>query len=1792
MKTKMQEVVTVPVQRPLARAIARACNARAAGLAMVLTMGAPVAGAGPRDGVVQAGAATIRQAGAVTTVDQASQRAAINWQSFNVGRHESVNFNQPNAQAVILNRVVGNDASAIYGRINANGQVYLVNPNGILFGRGARVDVGGLVASTANISNADFMSGKLDFNQPGKPGATVRNLGEISVADGGLAALVGRGVENSGVINARLGKVALAAGEGFVLDLYGDKLVNLVVDPTALEQLRDAQGRPLSAYVDHAGTIRAEGGVVQLTVATAKSVVDSLINVSGVIRATAVDSRAGLISLRGDAGTILKVGGTLDASGQIGGRIEATAGGVQLSGHALADASGRDGGGSIAIGGDWQGRGALANAASTSVARGAVLRANATGSGNGGVVSVWSDGDTRFAGAIEARGGTVAGNGGQVEVSGKLRLGFDGDVDTAALAGRAGSLLLDPGSLVVSQGGGDATLPGAGAAGDFTINALAINRQLVRGTNVALQADQDITVQADARIDGRATAGGTPGGGLALSAGRNVTIDGYIVLDNGNFGASAGGAFTQGAASVIATGNGAVDIAGATGVSVGNLLTTGRVALASGAGAVHASQALSGGAALPLASLEVRGRDGVRLAQGALVAGATTLASLAGKVELGAPLASGGPVLLDGGAGVQAGSIVTPGAVSVTSTGGDVVLAGAIGGAPGEVGAASARAASLTVRTDGAVTLSGAALGDGGLAVGGVADGARAGSATFGGGSVFSDGRVNVATVNDISLAGAGITSGAALALDSSAGAVHTGAERIAAAGALRIAAGTTASIGPGGASGGAGGLAIQAGGGMTVDGTLDGADDGVVLASGGALTVNGDIAGGTVDATAGGRFAQGPESVISAGHIAIRGTGGIDATNLQTPGQLLLSSTGGAVSVAQAISGGGTARTAALDADGRDGVRLAQGALVAGTTTLVSAAGLVDTGGATLASDGAVTLSGQAGVTTGPIVTPAAVLLTSGAGNVILGGAVSGAPGAVDGAARASSLTIRSGGAVSVNGAALGAGGLTVGGAADGTAAASASFGPASVISQGRVAVLATGDIVAGDGGIDSDAGIEFEARNGAVRTGAGLLASDGGVVLKAGTGLTVGGNGIDQGGIQAGGDLTLEAAGGDLLSTGLLQTAGGTILARASDAHRVTLNDVITWQTGLVSSGALVVEGGQVVLAKPLGQTRTNGPADTQTPAATGYTTLAARYQPQNRPPVGRVRIVAARDVELNGLNLDGLSEGGDTSASDSNPGLEVLAGNRIVSNGLIGVNKGNIILRATGTGPLDGIYLGNSVYSRGLDLADGKTGYAVTVGGTGDVGTRSAIYLFDNTDDNAFLPGDREIAKVVIANNVKNYSDQSTLVAATNSTPHKVTVGADRLLALRTLPGPLRLGSMPAVSDVLDDLGLASILRAPDAQGNRYGGSGIGLKVQVFHTSGADRETTISEMKGPIWPNQETDETYCGDGTYAECGILQVEGNIYLPPNTETCKSTEPCFLAITSQSSVAPLSSIAGFKFLPGNEGRAAGFTNLVVGREAPSLTTELVAFEWVKREDDWQQPFPGGSLGYRLERSLVQVDAGQRVTRILFGPGTLQTKEFEASFDTNGILVGGSNETVGNSTTNSGANSNPGFASIGGFGTAPAGNAPIAIGNLAALQGQFGPLPVGAVGGVSGNNFVLPAPGALPPEVPSPVPPDGTPADTEAALAGPDTAIPSPVDQGPDDGWLAEQVADLALGRRPAADADLGRISAASGATPNVFRLRYRIARNQDASLCAPDDVATLAQRSAGDKGGRSCPSGQ
>ena len=276
-------------------------------VAAVLSLSVTVAGASPLGGQVTSGVGSIAQSGATTTIQQSSANLSLSWRSFNIARQESVNFVQPSASAIAVNRISDTNGTQILGQLSANGQVYLINPNGIVFGQGAQVNVGSMVASTLDIKDASLTNAVRTF--AGNGGGSVINNGTINAANGGYVALLGNTVANQGTINAPQGTVALGAGSATTLTFQGNSLVSMQIDQSLLNSL-----------VENGGLIKADGGQVLMGAGAKDSLLASVVNNTGVIQARTVGVHEGVIMLLGGmaAGTV-NVGGTLDASAPNGG---------------------------------------------------------------------------------------------------------------------------------------------------------------------------------------------------------------------------------------------------------------------------------------------------------------------------------------------------------------------------------------------------------------------------------------------------------------------------------------------------------------------------------------------------------------------------------------------------------------------------------------------------------------------------------------------------------------------------------------------------------------------------------------------------------------------------------------------------------------------------------------------------------------------------------------------------------------------------------------------------------------------------------------------------------------------------------------------------------------------------------------------------------------------------------------------------------------------------------------------------------------------------------------------------------------------------------------------------------------------------------------------------------------------------------------------------------------------------------------------------------------------------------
>ncbi len=399
----------------------------------------------PQGGEITAGQASIVTNGQTTSITQTSQRAIINWESFSIGQGGQVNIAQPGADAAILNRVTGNSATALAGALTANGQVYLVNPNGIVITpTGTVVAGGGFVGSTLGLGDDDFLAERLNFRGSGASTAIV-NDGVISVGNGGFAALLGGRVTNRGTIAVALGKIGMGAGESATLDLSGDGFLQV-----AVPGVTDGDA-PL---IDAGGIIA--GARVELRAASVVGAIRQAVNVPGELVVRGARQEGGAVILDGGKGAV-DITGTIDASSQVGtgGRITVEGEAITLRAQSRLLASGATGGGTVLVGGAVQGGAGLAQATSVQMAAGSLIDASATQDGEGGSVVLWSDianttTRTDFAGTIRARG-AGSGNGGFVETSGHAVDSSGGVVDAGADLGTGGLWLIDPADSVITQ---------------------------------------------------------------------------------------------------------------------------------------------------------------------------------------------------------------------------------------------------------------------------------------------------------------------------------------------------------------------------------------------------------------------------------------------------------------------------------------------------------------------------------------------------------------------------------------------------------------------------------------------------------------------------------------------------------------------------------------------------------------------------------------------------------------------------------------------------------------------------------------------------------------------------------------------------------------------------------------------------------------------------------------------------------------------------------------------------------------------------------------------------------------------------------------------------------------------------------------------------------------------------------------------------------------------------------------------------------------------------------------------
>ncbi len=642
------------------------------------------------------------------TVNQSTHRLIINWQDFSIGRGEITKFVQPSASAAVLNRVVSASPSEIYGTLQGNGNVYVINPAGILVGKEGRIDTRGFVASTLDVANESFMANaSLKFS--GDSRARVENQGTIESLDGDIY-LIGRTVENSGNIHAPNGTVGLAAGSEVLLQPAADDKISVLAGnasggkadvgvnnlgniQAAAAELKAAGGNIYALAINNGGLVRAKPVVGSDGRITLKASGGAIQN-SGTLSAQNADGSGGSITVdaghNADSPATVVSSGTISAvgegSGTVGGQVQVLGDRVGLVGNAVVDVSGDAGGGKVQIGGGYQGNNpGVRNAERTYVGPLTRIRADALTLGNGGSVVIWSDSLTAYYGSISARGGALGGDGGFAEISGKKNLAFNGAADVSAPNGISGSVLLDPQDLrVVTTGANDGLLADSqvlfgepDAVTDVTISSSAI--EALTG-NITLQASRDLFVNNALNL-----ANQTFGETVTFEAGRDLQVNAPIQTGGGSLSFSAARDLTI--ASTVATGESeALGVARSGNINLtstgGNIIlsstvTTGDASIEdanssneqaiSGTIAVSAGQSVTGSGRLITGSATLRNDTGGDNGTDSAASGNVSVTAGTAGVTGGIGLSAASAVVVGDASAQNAGDTATSGGITLSS---------------------------------------------------------------------------------------------------------------------------------------------------------------------------------------------------------------------------------------------------------------------------------------------------------------------------------------------------------------------------------------------------------------------------------------------------------------------------------------------------------------------------------------------------------------------------------------------------------------------------------------------------------------------------------------------------------------------------------------------------------------------------------------------------------------------------------------------------------------------------------------------------------------------------------------------------------------------------------------------------------------------------------------------------------------------------------------------------------------------------------------------------------------------
>ncbi|HEY0915509.1 MAG TPA: filamentous hemagglutinin N-terminal domain-containing protein, partial [Solimonas sp.] len=1190
-----------PLSSPaLRRFYGLAAGALAPGLAL----------AAPSGGAVVGGQASIGSPGAGNTVvNQTSQNAIINWQQFSVGGNEFVLFNQPSASAAVLNRVVGGLPSEILGNISANGRVFIVNPQGVMFGAGSRVDVGGLVTSTLNIRDQDFMSGRHVFAQGESAPGSIRNEGRISAGPGGFVVLAADRVENAGLISAPNGEVLLAAASKMTLTLDAEGLVGYSIDAAALSD---------RAGIENIGEIVASGGTVVLDAKVARSLMGNVINQRGRISARSVEERDGVIYLSAEGGDI-ENSGTLDASG-----------------------TGNADGGRVVVHSDQDVR----------LTETGVVRADGAGTGNGGMIRLVAEQqlETAEGSVVSATAGPAGQLGGFVELSGHGGLKIRGQVDV----GRRGQVLIDPLLLTIADGSGGSV--GSTSSGtSATVYEQTIEGLLQSGADVALIADNRITLAtlSDGTLDGR-NANGT-GGGLLLGIGtisepttNGVFVDGPpavgYTFNPGPGGSSYGGIFFQTLGNAIrvdgrlrvsagySLGNirvgdlegNDIDVSGAGDIELGDVTlsgTGGSVVISNTGGSGSSQDIVIGSLAAAGASLvDIDARNNVQIL-GNLQADAALVeisSGFDGSGQISASGISGDQVRLQSSGGdISIGGVISAngglrsgGDIDVDAAGGSVTLNGVSLDGRGQADISASNNARLLgsydlgaddgeLRVYADSVILGAALPAVGIGVTGgldiTADEVTAYGAA-GDDAINATGDVSI-TAGTVEFTGK-LTAGGEVNIDVDADVlslqdVRGSRVRLAAAG-FDITVGTISAAG----GGSAGLLDVEVSGTETSRVQVGGIDldtDGYALVSGASgidgldsasFTVGGD---GTLELRTLSSLDLG--SVFGVDGSLVGSGASVTGNVVDVGGDLTLTATG-SVDLNAAVTAGGLATIMAGDSSSLSLASLEADGIVlyGGNNTSVSAGTLTANGGFRSSGDINVDAYGSyGGVAIGSIQLngPGRVDVTGAAGVALRNGADVGAGGSLN--LRADGGVLQFGSSASSpisivgnlygtanNGArieayqdiAVSSGDATLN--ANGSGASISLFGVLGA-EDGRIEIDATGPISIAGLAAGSSIQVDATGSSGSISLGAIGLAALGDVRVAGANGVTLLGD-IDAG---VGGSIYVSASGG-ALTVGSDGAPAGSTMAFTGNLELETTNgaDVRAWQDIEVTGGDLVID------------------------------------------------------------------------------------------------------------------------------------------------------------------------------------------------------------------------------------------------------------------------------------------------------------------------------------------------------------------------------------------------------------------------------------------------------------------------------------------------------------------------------------------------------------------------------------------------------------------------------------------